>query len=444
MSTIFDRLPPQNIEAEQSVLGSMLLDGEAVNKAMELLKAEDFYKEAHQMLFTTLVTLSQRGEAVDLVTVTEALRQTGNLERVGSIPYLIELGNVVPTAANIEHYAQIVIEKSLLRQVIKAATKITQKGYEGNDEVDQLINEAEQAFLEIAQRQSYDSMVPIRDVLVHTLEHIEYLYNRKADVTGVATHFRELDRITSGLQPSDLVIVAARPAMGKTAFCLNIAQNAAVRNKTAVAVFSLEMSREQLVQRMLSSEALIDQQRLRNGVLSDQDWDSLTNAITPLSDAPIYIDDTAGITVMEMRAKCRRLKQEKNLGLIIIDYLQLMQGGTKRRSENRQQEISEISRSLKALARELSVPVVALSQLSRSVEQTPDKKPNLSHLRESGALEQDADMVMFIYREDYYFPDTENKGIAEIIIAKHRNGPVGTVELGFLKEFTKFVNRDYR
>ncbi|KAB2953958.1 replicative DNA helicase [Heliorestis acidaminivorans] len=442
---MFDRLPPQNIEAEQSVLGSMLLDGDAVYKAMEILKPEDFYKEAHRLLFSTLISLSQRGEAVDLVTVTEELRQTGQLERVGSIPYIIELGNVVPTAANVEHYAQIVIEKSLLRQVIKAATTITQKGYEGVEEIDELINSAEQAFLEIAQRQSNDGMVPIREVLVQTLDNIETLYNRKADVTGVATFFRELDRITSGLQPSDLIIVAARPAMGKTAFCLNIAQNAAVRNKTSVALFSLEMSREQLVQRMLSSEALIDQQRLRNGVLTDQDWDSLTNAMTPLSSAPIYIDDTAGITVMEMRAKCRRLKQDKNLGLIIIDYLQLMQGsGGKRRSENRQQEISEISRSLKALARELNVPVVALSQLSRSVEQTPDKKPNLSHLRESGALEQDADMVMFIYREDYYFPDTEKKGIAEIIIAKHRNGPVGSVELGFLKEYTKFVNRDYR
>ncbi|MZP29602.1 replicative DNA helicase [Heliobacterium undosum] len=444
MSTLFDRLPPQNIEAEQSVLGAMLLDADAVYKATELLKPEDFYKEAHQTVFRTLVTLSQRGEAVDLVTLTEELRQTGSLERVGSIPYLIELGNVVPTAANVEHYAKIVAEKSLLRQIIRASTKITQKGYEATEEVDQLLDEAEQAFLDIAQRQARDGMVPLRDVLVATLDHIEHLYNRKGDVTGVATHFRELDRMTSGLQPSDLIIVAARPAMGKTAFCLNIAQNAAVRDKVPVAVFSLEMSREQLVQRMLSSEALIDQQRLRTGALTEQDWDTLTNAITPLSDAPIYIDDTAGITVMEMRAKCRRLKTEKNLGLIVIDYLQLMQGGGSRRSENRQQEISEISRSLKALARELSVPVVALSQLSRSVEQTTDKKPNLSHLRESGALEQDADMVMFIYREEYYIPDTEKKGIAEIIIAKHRNGPVGSVELGFLKEFTKFVNRDYR
>ncbi|MBC9786495.1 replicative DNA helicase [Heliobacillus mobilis] len=443
MSSLFDRLPPQNIEAEQSVLGSMLLDGDAVYKATELLKPEDFYKEAHQIIFRTLLTLSQRGEPVDLITLTEELRQTGNLERVGSIPYLIELGNVVPTAANVEHYSRIVSEKSLLRQVIRASTKITQKGYDATDEVDQILDEAEQAFLEIAQRQTRDGMVSLREVLVNTLDHIEHLYSRKSEVTGVATHFRELDRMTSGLQPSDMVIVAARPAMGKTAFCLNIAQNAAVRDKVPVAVFSLEMSREQLVQRMLASEALIDQQRLRTGDLSEQDWDTLTRAITPLSDAPIYIDDTAGITVMEMRAKCRRLKTEKGLGLIIIDYIQLMQGAGKR-SENRQQEISEISRSLKALARELNVPVVGLSQLSRSVEQTTDKKPNLSHLRESGALEQDADMVMFIYREEYYMPETEKKGIAEIIIAKHRNGPVGSIELGFLKEFTKFVNRDYR
>ncbi|MCW2278229.1 replicative DNA helicase [Heliophilum fasciatum] len=443
MSNLFDRLPPQNVEAEQSVLGSMLLDAEAVNRAMELLKPEDFYKEAHQLIFRHLVALSQRNQPIDLVTVTEALRQSSDLERVGSIPYLIELGNVVPTSANVEHYAKIVAEKSLLRQIISTATRITQKGYAGEEEVDRLLDEAEQAFLAIAQRQARDGVVVLRDVLVQTLDHIEKLYNRRGDVTGVATHYRDLDRMTAGLQPSDLIIVAARPAMGKTAFCLNIAQNAAVHDKTTVALFSLEMSREQLVQRMLSSEALIDQQRLRTGALTEQDWDALTRAITPLSEAPIYIDDTAGITVMEMRAKCRRLKLEKNLGLVVIDYLQLMQGSGGKRSENRQQEISDISRSLKALARELHVPVVALSQLSRSVEQTTDKKPNLSHLRESGALEQDADVVMFIYREDYYFPETENKGIAEIIVAKHRNGPVGSVELGFLREYTKFLNREY-
>ncbi|MDD2422233.1 MAG: replicative DNA helicase [Heliobacteriaceae bacterium] len=443
MSGLFERLPPQNIEAEQAVLGSMLLDGEAINTATELLRPEDFYKDAHQLIFQTLLTLFQRGEPADLVTLTEELRRTGGLDRVGGIAYLVELGNVVPTAANVEHYTRIVAEKSTLRQVIRAATGITQKGYAGNEAVAAILDQAEQAFLNIAQHQAREGVFALREVLLQTLNHIEYLYNRKSTVTGVATHFRDLDRLTAGLQPSDLIIVAARPAMGKTAFCLNIAQNVAIRDKLPVVIFSLEMSREQLVQRLLAAEALIDQQRLRTGDLTEQDWETLTRVIGPLAEAPIFIDDTPAISVLAIRAKCRRLKMEHNLGLVIVDYLQLMQGAGKR-TENRQQEISEVSRSLKALARELNVPVVALSQLSRLVEQTADKRPNLSHLRESGALEQDADLVMFIFREEYYNPESEKKGIAEIMIAKHRNGPVGSIELGFLKEYTKFVNRDYR
>ncbi|HHZ16710.1 MAG TPA: replicative DNA helicase [Clostridia bacterium] len=440
MSMLLEKLPPYNLEAEQAVLGSMLIDKEAVYVALELLKAEDFYKEAHQLLFGAIVGLESRGEPVDMVTLTEELHRLNEVEKVGGVGYVAEIANIVPTAANVRHYAEIVAEKSILRQLIRVTTNIANRCYEDQEETHDLLDSAERMILEIAEERKFTGLVPLKEVLGDTLEKIEYLAGNKGNITGVPSFFTDLDNMTSGWQPSDLIILAARPAMGKTSFGLNVAQNAALKAKKPVAIFSLEMSKEQLVQRMMSSEAMIDQHKLRTGRLQDEEWVRLIKVAQPLSQAELYIDDTPAISVLELRAKARRLKAEKGLGLIIIDYLQLMQLG--RRFENRQQEISEISRALKALARELNVPVLALSQLSRAVEQTQDKRPALSHLRESGALEQDADLVMFIYREEYYFPDTEKPGIAEIIIAKHRNGPTGIVELGFLKEFTKFVNLD--
>lgn len=438
MSLALDRIPPHNLDAEQSVLGAMMMDPDAVMKAMEVLRQGDFYRDAHKLIFQVILDLTDRGEPVDLITVSEELRQRNALDKVGGVAYVASLANIVPTAANAEYYARIVEEKALLRSLISVSTRIASLGYEAEEDIDSLINQAERMVYDLSQRKNTKGFATMHEILMDTFDRIEFLYQNKGDVTGVPTGFVDLDRITSGLQPSDLIIVAARPAMGKTAFCLNIAQNAAIKAKVPVAVFSLEMSAGQLVQRMLCSEAMIDQHKLRTGQLGEQDWPRLVNAVGPLSQAPIFIDDAIGISVMEMRAKCRRLKGEHGLGLIIIDYLQLMQGS--KRSESRQQEISEISRSLKALARELSCPVIALSQLSRAAEQSHDKRPNLSHLRESGAIEQDADIVSFIYRDEYYHPDSEKKGIAEIIIAKHRNGPVGSVELGFLHEFTKFVN----
>ncbi|GAW32564.1 replicative DNA helicase [Carboxydocella sp. JDF658] len=438
MSLAMDRVPPHNLDAEQSVLGSMLLDQEAVFKAMEIIRAEDFYRDAHRLIFEAICDLADRSEPVDIITVAEELRQRGQLDKVGGAAYIATLSGIVPTAANVEYYARIIREKSLLRALISAATRIAQLGYEGEAEAEEILMQAEKMIYDLSQRKASRTFATMHEILMETFDRIEYLYQNKGDVTGVPTGFIDLDRLTSGLQPSDLIIVAARPAMGKTSFCLNIAQHAAIKAGIPVAIFSLEMSKEQLVQRMLCSEAMVDQHRLRTGQLTEQDWPRLVRAVGPMAQAPIFIDDTVGISVLEMRAKCRRLKAEHGLGLVIIDYLQLMQGS--RRSESRQQEISEISRALKGLARELNVPVIALSQLSRAVEQTHDKRPNLSHLRESGAIEQDADIVSFIYREEYYNPDTEKKGIAEIIIAKHRNGPVGSVELGFLNEFTKFVN----
>ncbi len=440
MSVPMEKIPPQNLDAEQSVLGAMLIDKEAVVKAVELLKPQDFYRDANGHIFEAIINLFERGEAVDLITLTEELRQGGMLDQVGGISYVAALANSVPTAANVEHYARIVEEKSLLRKLISVSTRIAQLGYEGEEEIESLIDRAEQMIFELAQRKSHSSFVPLKSVLMQTFERIEFLHQSKGGITGVPSGFPDLDRLTSGFQNSDLIIVAARPSMGKTALCLNIAQNASVRKKLPVAVFSLEMSREQLVTRMLCGEAMVDQQKVRTGQLTDEDWQRLTKAAGPLSQAPLFIDDSAGISVTEMRAKCRRLKSEHGVALVVIDYLQLIQGG--RRIENRQQEISEISRSLKALARELQVPVIALSQLSRAVEQRTDKKPMMSDLRESGSLEQDADLVMFIYRDEYYNPETDRRSRADIIIAKQRNGPVGTVELGFFKEFTKFVTLD--
>lgn len=435
---LLEKLPPHNLEAEQAVLGAMMLDKDAVYTALEILQAEDFYKEAHQIIYTAMQKLETQSEPIDMITLTEELHRQNKMEQVGGVGYVTEIANIVPTAANVRHYADIVFEKSLLRKMIQVSTQIANRCYEEAEDAYLLLDQAEKMILQIAEGRSFTGLIPLRQVLSETLKKIEALASKEVELTGVPSYFTDLDKMTSGWQTSDLIILAARPAMGKTSFGLNIAQNAALKAKIPVAIFSLEMSREQLVQRFISSEALLDQYKLRTGRLLDDEWQQLTQAAQPLSQAEIYIDDTPAISVLELRTKARRLKAEKGLGLIIIDYLQLMQVG--RRQENRQQEISEISRSLKSLARELSVPIIALSQLSRAVEQTHDKRPALSHLRESGALEQDADLVMFIFRDDYYNLESDKPGIAEIIIAKHRNGPTGTVELGFIKEFTKFVN----
>ncbi len=436
---IIDRIPPQNIDAERSTLGSMLLEKEAIEKGIEILKAEDFYREAHRVIFEVIVHLSNKGEPIDIITVSEELTRRNMLDKVGGIPYLTALANAVPTAANIEYYARIVGEKSLLRSIITVASNIISMGYEGAEEVNVIMDEAEKQIFQVTQRRNTKGFVSLRNILIETFERIEMLYESKGGVTGLPTGFTDLNRMTAGLQPSDLIILAARPSMGKTTFALNIAQSAAVEQKIPVIVFSLEMSKEQLALKLLCSEAGVDNQRIRTGTLMDSDWPRLSHALGSLSEAAMFIDDTPGVTALDIRAKARRIKAEHGLGLIVIDYLQLMQSNGKGRSENRQQEVSDISRTLKSLARELHVPVVALSQLSRAVEQRTDKRPNLSDLRESGSLEQDADLVAFLYREDYYNPETDKKNITELIIAKQRNGPVGTIDLLFQKEFSKFV-----
>lgn len=438
-----DRIPPQSIEAEQAVLGAIFLEPAALTVASEILIPEDYYRTAHQKIYNTMLKLNDHGKAVDVITVTEELAAAKDLEDVGGVTYLTELAESVPTAANIEYYARIVEEKSLLRRLIRTATTIAQEGYNREDEVDALLNEAEKSIMEVAQRKNTSAFHNIKDVLVRTYDNIEMLHNRKGDVTGIPTGFAELDHMTAGFQRNDLIIVAARPSVGKTAFALNIAQNVATKTDENVAIFSLEMGAEQLVMRMLCAEGNINAQNLRTGSLTDEDWRKLTMAMGSLSNSGIYIDDTPGVRIGEIRSKCRRLKQEQGLGMILIDYLQLIQGSG-RSGENRQQEVSEISRSLKALARELEVPVIALSQLSRGVEQRQDKRPMMSDIRESGSIEQDADIVAFLYRDDYYDKESENKNIIEIIIAKQRNGPVGTVQLAFVKEYNKFVNLERR
>lgn len=434
------KVPPQNLEAEQSVLGAIMLDPSTGSSAFEILQPEDFYRDQHRSIFNVLHKLFENGEPIDLVAVAENLRQEGRLEQIGGIATVSEIARSVPSAANIDYYAGLVAEKSLMRQLIRITAQIAERGYEPGQEARLLLEEAEKMILDLSLKQVKTGFSSIRAILLETFEKIESLYANKGNLTGVPTFFRDLDRITSGWQPADLVIIAARPSMGKTALVLNMAQNAAVRANVPVVVFSLEMSKEQLVQRMLCSEAMVDQQRVRTGELMDADWPKLTRAVGPLSEAPIFIDDTVGISLAELRSKARRLKIENGLGMIVIDYLQLMSGG--KRAESRQQEVAQISRGLKAIARELKVPVIALSQLNRGVEQRQDKRPIMSDLLESGAIEADADVISFIYRDEYYHPESEKKGIAEIIIAKHRNGPVGTVELGYLKEFTKFVNLD--
>ncbi|MFB7138430.1 MULTISPECIES: replicative DNA helicase [unclassified Bacillus (in: firmicutes)] len=438
-----DRTPPQNIEAEQAVLGAILLDSEALISTSERLLPDDFYRAAHQRLFEAMLKIASRNEPLDVITLTSELANQGVLEEVGGVSYLNDLLASVPTASNVEYYAKSVEEKSTLRKLIRTATNIVTESYAPDVPVDVVLNEAEKSILQVSQRTSVSGFQSIKDVVFTTFSKIETLFNQRGETTGVPTGFTDLDRMTAGFQPNDLIIVAARPSVGKTAFALNIAQNVATKTDENVAIFSLEMGSDQLVMRMLCAEGNINAQALRTGNLEQEDWNKLTMAASSLAGTGIYIDDTPGIRVNDIRAKCRRLKQEHGLGMILIDYLQLIQGNGKS-GENRQQEVSEISRSLKGLARELKVPLIALSQLSRSVESRQDKRPMMSDIRESGSIEQDADIVAFLYRDDYYDKESENKNIIEIIIAKQRNGPVGTVSLAFVKEYNKFVNLERR
>lgn len=432
------RVPPHSIEAEQAVLGCMLLDSDVIPTVTELIKSTDFYRDDHREIYEAIVDIVEKAEPVDIITVSEQLQHRGTLEAVGGLDYLASITSTVPTTANARHYAKIVEEKSLLRKLIKAASDISNMCYEASEEAAYVLDKAEKSIFDILEKRSTQGFSHIKDVLLETFNRLEELYNSKSYITGVPTGFTDLDYKTAGLQNSDLILIAARPGMGKTAMALNIAQYAAVHKHVPVALFNLEMSKDQLVNRMLCSEVMVDSQKMRTGKLDDDDWNKIAQALAPLSEAPIYIDDTPGLSVMDIRAKCRRLKLEKNLGLVVIDYLQLMQGRGK--TESRQQEVAEISRSLKILAKELNVPVVTMSQLSRGPESRTDHRPMLSDLRESGAIEQDADIVMFLYRDDYYNPDTDKKNIAEVIIAKHRNGSTGTVELRWFGEYTKFAN----
>lgn len=434
------KLPPQHIDAEQAVLGAMLISADAISDAAENLDARDFYRTSHQLIFQAMKDLYEQGQPVDIITTTAALQaKEGMLESVGGAQYIASLAGALPTARNVSNYATIVSEKALLRRIISTATDLASAGYSGESPASEVLADAERKILELSQNQRVRDFTHISDILEGTFDRIEQLYESEGKLTGVPTGYSELDRMTSGFQRSDLIIIAARPSVGKTAFILNISQNIAVRAGLPVAIFSLEMSKDQLVQRMLCAEAYIDGHKLRNGRLDDDDWPKLSMGVSTLSNAPIYIDDSPGITVSEMRSKLRRLKMESGLGFVAIDYLQLIHG-RKGSGDNRQQEISEISRTLKQLARELEVPVVALAQLSRSVEQRQDKRPMLSDIRESGSIEQDADIVAFLYRDDYYDPESERKNIVEVLIAKQRNGPTGKVELVFLKNYNKFVN----
>jgi replicative DNA helicase len=432
------KIPPHSLEAEQSALGAMILDKDAVTEVVELITDEDFYKEAHKAIFRGIIDLYNRNEPVDIVTLSEELGKEGIIQSIGGLEYLADLTTMGVVTTNAKYYAKIIEEKSTLRKLIRASSEIIEKGF-SSEEADHLLELAEKSIFDISQKKNREGLEAIKEVLLKAYEQIETLYGSEHALTGLSTGFTDLDTKTSGFQRSDLILVAARPSMGKTAFSLNLCQNAAVKNDAAVAIFSLEMSKEQLVQRMLSAESHIPMQDLRSGNLKEEDWISLAKAMNSLSNCNIYIDDTPAISVLEMRAKCRKLKMEKGLDLIMIDYLQLMSGNNK--NESRQQEISTISRSLKALAREMDCPVVALSQLSRAPELRADHRPILSDLRESGAIEQDADVVMFLYRDEYYFPDSEKKGIGEVIIAKQRNGETGTVELVWLGQFTRFANK---
>ena len=430
---------PQSIEAEQSVLGSMIIDKNAITKVMEKLRDEDFYRDGHKVIFKAISEMSKEDMAVDLLTLLEYLKSTDQLERAGGVTYITEVSSSVPTTANLSSYIKIVEEKSILRKLIKASTAIIEDSYNKQSEVSGVLDLAEKKIFDIAEKKSSNDFEPLSDVLERGFLEIERLFNNRGEITGVGSGFTDLDAKTSGFQKGDMVLIAARPSMGKTTFALNIAEHAALREGKSVVIFSLEMSKEQLAYKLLCSEANVDLLKLRTGTLDDKDWENIARATGPLSKAKIYIDDTAGVSVMEMRSKCRRLKMEYGIDLILIDYLQLMSGSS---SENRQQEVSEISRSIKALAKEMECPVIALSQLSRAPEQRADHRPMLSDLRESGSIEQDADLVMFLYRDEYYNKETDEKNVAECIVAKQRNGPVGTVKLAFLGQLSKFGNLD--
>ena len=437
------KVPPHDEDAEQAVLGSMLTDNDAVMATVEVLKEDAFYREDNKIIYQAILNLYSKSEPIDIITLKDELESMGKFEQVGGFEYLASLPDKVPTTANVQKYIKIVEEKSVLRNLIKTANEIIELGYNPTEDVEDIMDGAEKKIFDIMQSKNTKSYTPIKDVLVESFTNLEKLYNQKQHVTGVPTQFYDLDDKTAGLHGSELILVAARPAMGKTAFALNIATNAALRANVPVAIFSLEMSKDQLVNRMLCSEAMVDSNKVRTGKLDEEDWTKLAEAIGPLSEAGVYIDDTPGISVMEIRTKCRKLKMEKNIGLVVIDYLQLISGSNKRNG-SREQEISEISRSLKVLAKELNVPVIALSQLSRAVEQRDDHRPMLSDLRESGAIEQDADIVMFLYRDDYYNKESAEKDIAEVIIAKQRGGSTGTVKLYWMGNYTKFVNIERR
>ena len=437
------KVPPHDEDAEQAVLGSMLTDNDAVMAAVEVLKEDAFYREDNKIIYQAILNLYSKSEPIDIITLKDELESMGKFEQVGGFEYLASLPDKVPTTANVQKYIKIVEEKSVLRNLIKTANEIIELGYNPTEDVEDIMDGAEKKIFDIMQSKNTKSYTPIKDVLVESFTNLEKLYNQKQHVTGVPTQFYDLDDKTAGLHGSELILVAARPAMGKTAFALNIATNAALRANVPVAIFSLEMSKDQLVNRMLCSEAMVDSNKVRTGKLDEEDWTKLAEAIGPLSEAGVYIDDTPGISVMEIRTKCRKLKMEKNIGLVVIDYLQLISGSNKRNG-SREQEISEISRSLKVLAKELNVPVIALSQLSRAVEQRDDHRPMLSDLRESGAIEQDADIVMFLYRDDYYNKESAEKDIAEVIIAKQRGGSTGTVKLYWMGNYTNFVNIERR
>ena len=439
----FNKVPPHDLEAEQAVIGSMLTDKEAVISAIETLTDDDFYREDNKIIYSAIMNLYNRGDAIDIITLKAELSSMGKFEAVGGLEYLAELPEKVPTTANVDKYIKIVEEKSTLRTLIRTANELITLGYDPTQEVEELMDNAEKKIFGVMQNRAQKTYSSMKDILVDTFIELEELYNRKEHITGVPTGFVDLDYKTAGLHGSELILVAARPAMGKSAFALNIATNAAVRAKTPVAIFSLEMSKEQMANRILCSEAMVDSNKVRTGKVEDDDWSKLAEASGILSEAQIFIDDTPGISIMEIRAKCRKMKLEKNIGLVVIDYLQLVQGSNKR-AGSREQEIAEISRSLKILAKEINVPVIALSQLSRAPEQRPDHRPMLSDLRESGSIEQDADIVMFVYRDDYYNQDSEKKNVAEVILAKHRAGSTGTVELAWLGSYTKFANLENR
>lgn len=437
------KVPPHSVEAECSVLGAMLLEKETIPKVIQIIDTPDaFYSDIHKIIYEGILKLFDTGKPVDLITLREEFRKQDKLNKVGGSPYLVELINSVVTTANVEYYANIIKEKHILRDLLKAAHTISSLSYEDSLDLEEILDRAQTLIFKVAQRTNRTSFSHIKEILTKTFEHIEALYQRKELVTGIPTGFIELDRLTSGLQPSDLVVIAGRPSMGKTAFALNIIQYAAIKAGISSIIFSLESAKDQLVERMLCAEARVNSQKLRTGFLSEEDWSRLTDAAGVLAETPIYIDDTPNISVMELRAKARRLKAEKDINLVVVDYLQLMAGD--RRIENRQQQISEISRSLKGLAKELNVPVVAISQLSRAVEQREDKRPRLSDLRESGAIEQDADLVISLYREHYYSHRPEDEGIAEVIINKQRRGPVDKIKLTFVKEYTRFENPEFR